>query len=358
MIPLLGIPVSVGVLYFGNKASQSPDQIQNKKLNRTLAIVSIVVSGFTLILGVANAAVGAYQGATGKNAAVNKITSSLSQSAVSTCNTDPTVLAQQVTKVSYKQLEKDPNSFSGTVTTFTGQVLQIQQSGNDGVMRLSVTNKGYGIWSPSDVIYVTYHQPTDAVDDDIVSVTGTLTGSETYTSQAGFQITIPSMDVCSVNTAPTKSAPATKTTSSATPQKTAAPAVTAQPPVPTYTTPSRAVVNTGGTVVSQPPAPPASWHTAYTYSSSATIHTPPFSLQGQQQKIAYTCSLADSSNTYGSTFNGIIQSITSYQSDVFAWEVACPTSNSTYEYSLPPGQYYLDLSSTNASYTVSIEDYY
>lgn len=101
----------------------------------------------------------------------------------------------------------------------------------------------------------------------------------------------------------------------------------------------------------------ATWHTVYTYANSVTIHTPTFSLQGQRQKISYTCSITDSS-TPDNGFNGIIHPVTGYNDDTFAEMVTCPTNNTTYEYSLSPGQYYLDLSSVNASYSVTVEDYY
>jgi hypothetical protein len=57
-------------------------------------------------------------------------------------------------------------------------------------------------------------------------------------------------------------------------------------------------------------------------------------------------------------FNGTIDTTTGFGGDVFAALVTCPTSNTTYEYSLSPGQYYLDLSSDNDFYSVTVEDYY
>ena len=260
------------------------------------------------------------------------------QSQPSICDSSLQTLKKEAQKISYKQLTKDPNSFMGKTASFTGQILEIQQSGDTGILRLSVTNLGYGIWDPNDVIYVTYNKATQAVQDDIVTVTGTLTGTETYTSQANYQITIPSMNICSVETQTAKAA--SPAVASATP--------TSQPTTVSTPTPTP-------TVVPPPPPPPlASWHTAYTYNSSANIHTPPFSLQGKQQKIDYTCSVSDGFDW----FNGVIDSVSSDQpaSDVFASIVTCPTSTSTYEYSLPPGQYYLDLS--GGSYTVTVEDYY
>ncbi len=120
-----------------------------------------------------------------------------SNSEVSICDTPAPDLSSRVAKVDYKQLKKDPNSFKGVVASFSGQVIQIQQSGDFGVVRLAVTKAAYG-WDVGDILYVTYHRATPAVEDDIVTVTGILTGEVTYTSQANYQIAVPGMDVCSV----------------------------------------------------------------------------------------------------------------------------------------------------------------
>ena len=128
-----------------------------------------------------------------------------------------------------------------------------------------------------------------------------------------------------------------------------------------------AVVNSSNNEVA-PPAPAASWHTVYTYSNNTDIQTPPFSMQGKQWRITYNCALANSTNPY-SSFNGVIDSINGGLSGggdghVFANNVTCPTSNTSYVYSfdfggsLKPGQYYLDVGGYNSSYSVTVEDYY
>jgi ribosomal protein L40E len=266
-----------------------------------------------------------------------------SQSQPTICDTDLQTLKKQAQAIDYKQLAKDPDSFTGTVTTFTGQILQIQQSGNDGIMRLAVTKASYG-WDVNDIIYITYHQSTPAVEDDVVTVTGKLTGSKTYTSTANFQITVPSMDVCSVETQSAQTAPPTtsstkKSVSAPSAQATNAPAATQAATAPT------------------PTAQPKTWHTAYTYNGNTTIQTPPFSMQGSQWRITYSCSIADSSQSV-SWFNGLIDSTNGSGGSAFATTVNCPTNNTSYVYSQDPGQYYLDLSMWNSNYTVTVEDYY
>ncbi len=256
----------------------------------------------------------------------------------SICDTDAQTLKQQAQKVSYKQLDKDPGSFSGTIATFTGQIVQIEQSGNEGIMRLSVTKESYG-WSLSDIIYVTYHQATNAVDGDVVTVTGTLTGSQTYTSQANFQITIPSLDVCSVQMGVAKSVPAAPVKKTTTPT----PA-----PQQTYTTPSGAVVGNSGNVVSQPPAPPASWHIVATYSGQTQKNTSTFVIQGSQWRITWQ-------ETGDGYFGADAESPDGSGSYCSIANLVGAGSDSTYCYK--PGTYYLSVNTANP-WTMTVEDYY
>lgn len=159
-----------------------------------------------------------------------------SSSQPSICD-DINSLKNQAVTVDYKELEKDPGSFSGQDAKFTGQVLQIQESGGYGVMRLAVTKESYG-WNAGDVVYVEYVNHTDAVEGDIVTVYGQLTGSETYKSQANFEITIPSMIACSIEqgsgTAQTSGGVENNS------QNTTATQATRQPTTPAVTTPTQA----------------------------------------------------------------------------------------------------------------------
>jgi hypothetical protein len=160
------------------------------KLALKRIVAGVLIGSFVLIIISVIAA-------SENNSKPTSTTNSVVTTPVSICDTPVAIITQQEKSVDYKQLAKDPGSFDGTVTTFTGQIVQIQQSGNQGIIRLAVTKTDYG-WDSSDIVYVTYNQPTQAVQDDIVTVTGPLTGSETYTSEANYQITVPSMNVCSV----------------------------------------------------------------------------------------------------------------------------------------------------------------
>jgi len=89
-------------------------------------------------------------------------------------------------KISYKQLEKNPDKYTGQRVKFTGTIFQIQESGDFTSILLDVG--GY------DNISVLYDGTTDAVEDSSITVYGEIMGSYTYESVAGYQITVPQMN--------------------------------------------------------------------------------------------------------------------------------------------------------------------
>jgi hypothetical protein len=114
------------------------------------------------------------------------------------------------------------------------------------------------------------------------------------------------------------------------------------------------------TPVSQAPTQPKTWHIAYSYAGTASAQTPPFAMKGSQWRITRSCTINDSTNTYGGTINGTIESASKgLPVAIFASGFRCSTSaDPYYVYSEDPGQYYLGIYSANASYNVKVEDYY
>ena len=92
----------------------------------------------------------------------------------------------------YVELEKNPEGYAGTRCKFKGQVVQAMVEGDRTMLRVNVTDMGYGYWD--DTVYVTIKGTTPAVENSIVMVYGTITGSETYESQAAWTITIPAVE--------------------------------------------------------------------------------------------------------------------------------------------------------------------
>mgnify|MGYP001110217005 CR=1 FL=1 len=109
------------------------------------------------------------------------------------------ILKEYKNEIPYKELEKNPNGYYDEKTLITGEVLQIQEDevdfeengySNQTVLRVNVSE------DPNEVVYVEYNSRfgTDAVRGDNITVYGTITGSVTYESVAGYDITIPSME--------------------------------------------------------------------------------------------------------------------------------------------------------------------
>lgn len=95
--------------------------------------------------------------------------------------------------LSYKELKKNPDKHIGKKVKYNGKVLEVTESEGKTVMRIAVTKLNYGIWDFNDAIWVTFDGETSAVEDSIISVYGDITGSFSYTSIAGWKITIPSI---------------------------------------------------------------------------------------------------------------------------------------------------------------------
>lgn len=95
-------------------------------------------------------------------------------------------------QVPYNDLTKDSGPYIRKVVSFRGQIFQIQQNGDrGGMILLSVTDDGYGVWT--DNVYVTYDGSTPANTNDVVTIYGRVQQEQTYTSQAGYDITVPAV---------------------------------------------------------------------------------------------------------------------------------------------------------------------
>ncbi len=94
--------------------------------------------------------------------------------------------------IPYAQLIKNPDRHAGEYVKYKGEIVQIQESDNYTVIRLAVTQSSYG-YDFNDVVWVEYPDYTDYVDGDIITVYGSIIGSHSYQSQAGWDITVPAM---------------------------------------------------------------------------------------------------------------------------------------------------------------------
>lgn len=98
---------------------------------------------------------------------------------------------------SYRELSKTPDKFTGQKAWYRGKIIQIQEDKSGaGFLLLAVTQDQYGYWD--DNIYVIYTESTPALQDDIVTIHGIITGAVNYTSAAGYLITVPGMEAATI----------------------------------------------------------------------------------------------------------------------------------------------------------------
>lgn len=107
----------------------------------------------------------------------------------------------QCVSVSYNDIARNPNDYKGQKAVFKGQVIQVQESGKNVVLRINTTQGQYGLWD--DTIYVDYKRKDDnesrVLDDDIVTVYGEIKGIKDYRAVLGNQISIPHIEAAYID---------------------------------------------------------------------------------------------------------------------------------------------------------------
>jgi len=93
----------------------------------------------------------------------------------------------------FKKVDKNPDRYAGQLVKGRAKIYQIQENGSATVGGLYVTSQGYGYWS--DNVRFTLPKVTDLVEDDVVNFYGEVVGSYSYESQAGWNITVPMLEL-------------------------------------------------------------------------------------------------------------------------------------------------------------------
>lgn len=94
--------------------------------------------------------------------------------------------------IDYLHLKKNPDKYKNEYVKYSGEIVQIMESGNRTDIRLAVTETDYG-YDYNDIIFVRYVGTTDFVENDVITVYGTITGTHRYKSQANFNIELPGL---------------------------------------------------------------------------------------------------------------------------------------------------------------------
>ncbi len=97
---------------------------------------------------------------------------------------------------SYEEIARNPDEYRGKSAVFTGKVIQvIEGSGSEVQLRVNVTRGDYD-WDWDDTIYVSYEMPAGSariLEDDVITLYGTLYGTISYESVLGATITLPAV---------------------------------------------------------------------------------------------------------------------------------------------------------------------
>lgn len=100
--------------------------------------------------------------------------------------------------ISYEKLARNPDSYKGDYFEFTGEVIQVIQSGRHVDLRVNVTREDlYGTTMYSDTIYVETKLLEDGdriLEGDIITLYGVCDGLYTYTTIFGATMSIPKID--------------------------------------------------------------------------------------------------------------------------------------------------------------------
>lgn len=94
----------------------------------------------------------------------------------------------------FQELSENTSALTGRHVAYSGQVLQIEKNADGtGYIRLSIKQDAGGGWNFDEVVFVTYTQPTDVLQDQVVTVYGILDGSYSYVSVDNTNFTLPAL---------------------------------------------------------------------------------------------------------------------------------------------------------------------
>lgn len=94
----------------------------------------------------------------------------------------------------YEEISRRPDDFKGKPAKFKGEVFQVMEDGNIVTLLIHVTKGKYNIWT--DVVYVVYiREPSESriLENDIVTIYGSLEGTISYETVRGDSLTVPGM---------------------------------------------------------------------------------------------------------------------------------------------------------------------
>lgn len=100
----------------------------------------------------------------------------------------------------YNSIARNPSKVQGAYATVSGEVIQVIENGNKIELRVNITKESSFY---KDTIYVTYTRKSDTEDrileDDIITIWGTLEGLNSYETILGATVSLPLVDAAYIH---------------------------------------------------------------------------------------------------------------------------------------------------------------
>lgn len=97
--------------------------------------------------------------------------------------------------INYEEIARETEKYIGTKAKYTGQVMQVQEIGNNVYMRVNVTKGEFNIYK--DTLWINYKLKSGEkriLEKDIINIWGEIKGRKTYKAILGNQVTIPEVN--------------------------------------------------------------------------------------------------------------------------------------------------------------------
>ena len=96
------------------------------------------------------------------------------------------------TGITYNDLARNPDDYTGKKVKFKGRVLQVSELSNEIQIRLATKKDSWGY--SDDIVYLYFEKSlisSRILDDDIITIYGTAKGLHTYETVLGANVTLP-----------------------------------------------------------------------------------------------------------------------------------------------------------------------
>lgn len=96
------------------------------------------------------------------------------------------------TGITYNNLARNPDDYTGKKVKFKGRVLQVSELSNEIQIRLATKKDSWGY--SDDIVYLYFEKSlisSRILDDDIITIYGTAKGLHTYETVLGASVTLP-----------------------------------------------------------------------------------------------------------------------------------------------------------------------